>query len=63
MDQDGFALYQKRLEGGGYEIPEGTTAHEYITAEELNFSLSELILKNIKLRPRYQHTINNASTV
>jgi transposase len=59
-DQDGFALYQKRLERGTYEMPEGSAAHRDITAEELNFILSGVILKKVKHRPRYQHTINNA---
>lgn len=60
-DQDGFALYQKRLERGTFEIPDGDLAHERITAQQLNFILAGVSLKNVRLRPRYQHTINNAS--
>jgi transposase len=60
-DQDGFALYQKRLERGTFEIPDGDLAHERITSQQLNFILAGVSLKNVRLRPRYQHTINNAS--
>jgi len=60
-DQDGFALYQKRLERGTFEMPDGSEAHLSITAEQLNFILAGVILKKVQLRPRYQHTINNAS--
>jgi transposase len=58
-DQDGFALYQKRLEKGTFEMIDGNTIHQGITSEQLNFVLSGVILKKVKLRPRYQHTINN----
>jgi transposase len=61
-DNDGFALYQKRLERGTFEIPDGNLSHERITAQQLNFILAGVSLKNVKLRTRYQHTINNAST-
>ena len=60
-DQDGFALYQKRLESGTFEMPEGNAAHQPITAQQLNFILSGVFLKNVKLRPRYQHPVNSAS--
>jgi transposase len=62
-DQDGFALYQKRLERGTYQIPEGQTAHQSITAEQLNFILAGVVLENIKHRPRYQYTIPNTSVL
>lgn len=61
-DEDGYALYQKRLEGGSFEMPEGSSLHQMITAEQLNFLLSGVNLKKLTYRPRYQHTINNAST-
>lgn len=60
-DQDGFALYQKRLERGTFEMPDGSCVHEMISAQQLNLILAGVFLKNVKLRPRYQHTINNAS--
>ena len=62
-DHDGFALYQKRLERGTFEMPGGSGDHETISAQQLNLILAGVSLKNVKLRPRYQHTINNASTV
>ena len=62
-DQDGFALYHKRLEAGSFEMPEGNAEHQVITAEQLNFVLSGVNLKKVTHRPRYQHTINNASLV
>lgn len=60
-DDDGYALYQKRLERGSFEIPEGSSLHQTIPAEEVNFLLSGVNLKNLSYRPRYQHTIHNAS--
>jgi transposase len=60
-DTDGFALYHKRLERGTFEMPEGSIDHQTITAEQLNFILAGVSLKNIKLRPRYQNTMPNAS--
>lgn len=62
-DDDGYALYLKRLERGSFEIPEGSLLHQTITAEEVNFLLSGVNLKNLTRRPRYQHTINNASSM
>lgn len=62
-DDDGYALYQKRLERGSFEIPEGSLIHQAITAEQLNFVLSGVNLKKVTHRPRYQHTINNPSSM
>jgi transposase len=62
-DEDGYALYQKRLERGTFEMPEGTSLHQTITSEKLNFLLSGVNLKKLTYRPRYQHTINNTSVV
>jgi len=62
-EEDGYALYQKRLERGTFEIPEGKSLHQTITAEQLNLILSGLNLKNISRRPLYQHTINNPTSV
>ena len=62
-DDDGYALYQKRLERGTFEIPEGKSLHQSITAEQLIFLLSGVNLKNLTRRPRYQHTIHNASSM
>lgn len=60
-EEDGFALYQKRLERGTFEMPEGVASHQSITAEQLNFILAGVNLKKLSRRPRYEHTINNAS--
>ena len=57
-DQDGFGLYQKRLERGTFEMPEGSTVHQSITAEQLNFILAGVNLKKVMLR----HVINIRST-
>lgn len=62
-DDDGYAMYQKRLERGTFEMPEGNAAHQGITAEQLNFLLSGVNLKKVTHRPRYQHTIHNASSM
>ena len=61
-DTDGFALYPKRLEGGTYQMLDGTT-HQHISAEQLNFILAGVVLEKIKFRPRYQHTANNVFVV
>jgi transposase len=62
-DEDGYSLYQKRLELGSFEMPEGASLHQTITAGQLNFLLSGVNLKKLTYRPRYQHTINNASMI
>lgn len=62
-DQDGYALYQKRLERGTFEMPEGTSSHQTIGAEQLNLLLSGINLKKIIYRHRYKNSINNASVV
>lgn len=60
-EEDGFAMYQKRLERGTFEMPEGNSNHQSITSEQLNFLLLGVNLKKVSRRPRYQHTINNAT--
>lgn len=62
-DEDGYALYQKRLERGTFEMPKGESLHQPISGEHLTYLLSGVNLKNLTYRPRYQHTINNASIV
>jgi transposase len=54
-DHDGFALYQKRLERGTFELPAGDVLHTSITAQQLNLILAGVSLKTVKLRPRYRH--------
>lgn len=62
-DQDGFALYQKRLERGTFEMPDGGAVHQCITAEQLNFILAGVNLRKVTHRPRYKHTIDNIFAV
>lgn len=62
-DTDGFALYHKRLESGTYQLPDGSTAHQRISAQQLNFILAGVALEKIKFRPRYQYTADNVSVV
>lgn len=53
-DGDGYALWQKRLERGTFEIPKviGDAAGVAITATELSLILGGVAL-NAKRRPRY----------
>lgn len=60
-EDDGFALYQKRLERGTFEMPEGKSDHQNISAEQLNFILAGVNLKKVSLRPRY--VMKNISSV
>lgn len=62
-DQDGFALYHKRLERGTYEMPHGAAVHQSISAEQLNFILAGVVLDKVKPRPRYEHIINNTNSL
>lgn len=60
-DQDGFALYMKRLERGTYDVPAEGATHTPITAQQLNLLLAGVSLKSVKLRPRYHHNTNELS--
>jgi transposase len=52
---DGFSLYYKRLEKGGYDMPAVTNGnHCPVTAQQLQFILQGVQLKNIKMKKRYQ---------
>jgi transposase len=51
-DQDGFALYYKRLEKGRYELPK--TADNQLSFETLHFILSGVELSSVKHRLRYK---------
>lgn len=62
-EQDGFSLYQKKLERGSYELPEGKELHHSISSETLNLILQGISLKSVRQRPRYQHGENNLSPV
>lgn len=54
-EQDGFSLYQKKLERGTYELPEGNEIHQSISSEKLNLILQGISLKSVQHRTRYQH--------
>lgn len=54
-EHDGFSLYQKKLERGTYELPDGDLLHEAINAQQLNLILAGVSLKSVRLRSRYQH--------
>lgn len=54
-EQDGFSLYQKKLERGTYELPEGNELHQRISSEILNLILQGISLKSVQHRTRYQH--------
>lgn len=49
---DGFAMFYKRLEKGTYELP--TT--EQLTSEQVLFLLQGVVLKSVRKRLRYSHS-------
>ena len=54
-EEDGYSLYQKKLEKGSYEIPSQTAPHHSISSDELNLILQGISLKTVRHRVRYQH--------
>ena len=54
--EDGFAIFYKRLEKGTYELPQKSIhlSHQ-IKAEELLFLLQGVKLKSVQLHTRYTH--------
>ena len=56
-ERDGFALYYKRLEKGTYEIPkQGKDGSIDVSTQQLMLMLHGISLKQVKYRPRYQHS-------
>lgn len=57
--EDGFAIYSKRLEKGTYELPgeNSSTGSIEISCEQLHFVLSGIVLSSVKKRKRFQHAI------
>ena len=55
FEQDGFAIFYKRLEKGTFEIPahESESGSLLLSDNELIFILKGVALKQIKYRPRY----------
>jgi transposase len=60
---DGYAIYQKRLEHGTYEMPTSNTKTTALnlTAQQLQFILEGIVLSSIKKRKRYEHVIVDKS--
>ena len=56
-EQDGFAVYYKRLEKGTFELPKGD--ENRISADILYCILRGLSLEKIKYRKRYIHGVIN----
>jgi len=54
---DGFAIYSKRLEKGTFEMIKGMSNQQsiQITADQMHFILSGIILSSLKKRVRYEH--------
>lgn len=56
--EDGFALFYKRLEKGTYELPVlNSNISCEINAEQLLFMLQGVILKTVQKRMRYSHVV------
>ncbi len=55
FEQDGFAIFYKRLEKGTFEIPsqESKSDTVLLTDNQLIFILKGVALKQVKYRPRY----------
>lgn len=58
-DQDGYALYSKRLEEGTFQWPKGKNNQTslLLTDQELMLILRGIQLESVKLRKRYQRAI------
>lgn len=63
FEQDGFAIFYKRLEKGTFEIPAvvGESDAILLSDNELIFILKGVALKQIKYRPRYAHISANCA--
>lgn len=52
--QDGFAIYYKRLEKGTFEIPGSATTQQLLTSTQLMLILQGISLGNVQYRKRYE---------
>jgi transposase len=53
-DNDGFALYEKRLERGSFERPViNSSDHLTVSAQQLQYILQGVVLKSIQHRKRF----------
>lgn len=57
--EDGFALFYKRLEKGRYELPKLDATTAQIQAEQLLFMLQGIVLKSMQKHKRYAHKTHN----
>lgn len=58
--EDGFAVYCKRLEKGTFELPKHNNMDlsMLITASQINYILEGVVLSSVKKKIRYQHPVN-----
>lgn len=58
--EDGFAVYCKRLEKGTFELPKQNNADSsmVITASQIQYILEGVILSSVKKKIRYEHIVN-----
>ena len=56
-EEDGLAMYYKRLEKGTYELPVYSDQNSTVqmSAQELQLILQGISLRSIRRRKRYQH--------
>lgn len=56
-ESGGFSLFYRRLEQGTFELPafDHDCRSVGLSADQLNFILKGISLKDVKYRPRYQH--------
>jgi len=53
-DQDGYALYYKRLERGSFELPSSSTeASSMVTSQTLSLILQGIVLSSVKKKKRF----------
>ena len=56
--EDGFAVYCKRLERGTFELPATHSETLTITSSQIQYMLDGVILSSVKKKIRYQHGVN-----
>ena len=61
-EDDGFGLYQKKLERGTYEIPESNDVHQSISSDKLNLILQGVSLKSVRQRTRYKNSFTGTTS-
>lgn len=58
--EDGFAVYCKRLERGAFDLPKPSSdkSSMLVTASQIQYILEGVILSSVKKKIRYQHIVN-----